>query len=118
MVCATLATLWSASTSVVATASGEMAGVFRGGRCKRGDGRMESSCRYSQVPAFSACDPAMFDVLAVMHARRLAVVSHARSFGYFEGRELSADKPLLFLVGPALHMHPARDRLLRYISPE
>jgi hypothetical protein len=45
-------------------------------------------------------------------------VPHARSFGYLEGRELSADKPLRFLVAPALHMHPARDTLLRYISPE
>jgi hypothetical protein len=87
------------------------------------DGRLESSCQYSQVPVFSACDRAMIDVLAATRAGRLAVVGrkadedihlplqgldywlrvewhHARSefprFGYFEGRELSADKPLLF----------------------
>jgi hypothetical protein len=47
---------------------------------------------------------------------------HARAefprFGYFEGRELSAENPLLFLVAPALHIHPATDTLLRYLSPE
>ena len=47
---------------------------------------------------------------------------HARGefqkFGYFGGRELSAESPLLFLVAPALHVHPATDILLRYISPE
>jgi hypothetical protein len=47
---------------------------------------------------------------------------HARGefprFGYFEGRDLSAEKPLLFLVAPALHVHPSTDTLLRYLSPE
>ena len=39
-------------------------------------------------------------------------------FGYFPGRELSAEKPVLYLVAPALHVHPATDILLRYLSPE
>jgi len=39
-------------------------------------------------------------------------------FGYFEGRDLSPGKPLLFLVAPAFHVHPATDTLLRYLSPE
>ena len=39
-------------------------------------------------------------------------------FGYFPERELSAESPLLFLVAPALHVHPATDTLLRYVSPE
>jgi hypothetical protein len=109
------------------------------------DGRLDPSCRYSQVPAFSAADRAMIDVLTTTHAGRLAVVElkadedihlplqgldywsrvewhHARGefprFGYFEGRELSSEKPLLFLVAPALHVHPSTDTLLRYISPE
>jgi hypothetical protein len=47
---------------------------------------------------------------------------HARGefsrFGYFPGRALSTEKPLLYLVAPALHVHPATDILLRYISPE
>jgi hypothetical protein len=109
------------------------------------DERLQGSCRYSQVPAFSGADRAMVDVLAVTQAGRLAVVElkadedihlplqgvdywsrvewhHTRGeftrFGYFEGRELSPEKPLLFLVAPALHVHPATDTLLRYISPE
>ena len=109
------------------------------------DGRLEPSFRYSQVPAFSASDRAMIDVLTTTQGGRLAVVElkadedihlplqgldywsrvewhHARGefprFGYFEGRELSTEKPLLFLVAPALHVHPATDTLLRYISPE
>ena len=109
------------------------------------DGRLEPSCLYSQVPAFSASDRAMIDVLTTTHAGRLAVVElkadedihlplqgldywsrvewhHARGefprFGYFGGRELSAEKPLLFLVAPAFHVHPATDTLLRYFSPE
>ncbi|MGA9786201.1 MAG: hypothetical protein WBQ40_06425, partial [Candidatus Sulfotelmatobacter sp.] len=109
------------------------------------DDRLEPSCRYSQVPAFSGADRAMIDVLATTRAGRLAVVElkadedihlplqgldywsrvewhHSRGefprFGYFEGRELSSEKPLLFLVAPALHVHPAADTLLRYLSPE
>jgi hypothetical protein len=109
------------------------------------DDRLDASCRYSQVPAFSASDRAMIDVLTATHQGRLAVVElkadedihlplqgldywarvqwhHARGefprFGYFEDRELSAENPLLFLVAPALHIHPATDTLLRYLSPE
>jgi hypothetical protein len=109
------------------------------------DERLDSACLYSQVPAFSASDRAMIDVLTVTRDGRLAVVElkadedihlplqgldywarvawhHARdefrSFGYFPARELCADKPLLFLVAPALHVHPATDTLLHYISPD
>jgi len=39
-------------------------------------------------------------------------------FGYFPGREISAQKPLLMLVAPALHLHPTTDTILRYFSPE
>ena len=109
------------------------------------DDRLVPSCRYSQVPAFYAADRAMIDVLTTTHSGRLAVVElkadedihlplqgldywarvewhHAREefprFGYFEGRELSSEKPLLFLVAPALRVHPSTDKLLRYLSPE
>jgi hypothetical protein len=109
------------------------------------DGRLDSACAYSQVPAFSAADRAMIDVLTTTHEGRLAVVElkadedihlplqgldywsrvawhHERGefqrFGYFDGRELSDEKPLLLLVAPALHVHPTTDVLLRYVSPE
>jgi hypothetical protein len=109
------------------------------------DGRLDPCWQYSQVPAFSASDRAMIDVLTSTQAGRLAVVElkadedihlplqgldywsrvewhHARGeflrFGYFGGTELSSEKPLLFLVAPALHVHPTTDTLLRYLSPE
>ena len=109
------------------------------------DERLDASNLYSQVPAFSAADRAMIDVLTTTLEGRLAVVElkadedihlplqgldywsrvewhHARGefsrFGYFDGKELSGEKPLLFLLAPALHVHPSTDVLLRYISPE
>ncbi len=109
------------------------------------DERLDPTCVYSQVPAFSASDRAMIDVLTTTHQGRLVVVElkaeedihlpmqgldywsrvdwhRARGefqrFGYFPGRELSDEPPLLFLVAPALHVHPTTDTLLHYISPE
>ena len=109
------------------------------------DERLDPACLYSQVPAFSASDRAMIDVMTVARDGRLAVVElkaeedihlplqgldywsrvkwhHERGefkkFGYFPGRELSPGAPLLFLVAPALHVHPATDTLLRYISSD
>jgi len=109
------------------------------------DERLEAESVYSQVPAFSAADRAMIDVLTLTREGRLAVVElkadedihlplqgldywarvqwhHGRGeflrFGYFGGRELSAEAPLLFLVASALRVHPATDVILRYVSPE
>jgi hypothetical protein len=109
------------------------------------DERLDPCWLYSQVPAFSASDRAMLDVLTATREGRLAVLElkadedihlplqgldywsrvqwhHSREefprFGYFTGRELSPEKPLLYLVAPALHVHPQTDVLLRYISPE
>ncbi len=107
------------------------------------DERFDSSALYSQVPAFSAADRGMLDVLCSTHEGRLAVLElkadedihlplqgldywsrvawhHERGefkkFGYFQGRELTSDPPLLFLVAPALRVHPATDTILRYVS--
>lgn len=109
------------------------------------DDDLEPRWRYSQVPAFSAADRAMIDVLAVTRDGRLAVLElkadedihlplqgidywarvawhhqrgEFRKFGYFAGRELSPDPPVLMMVAPALHVHPATDILLRYVDPE
>jgi len=100
------------------------------------------SAVYSQVPAFSASDRAMIDVLTCTRQGRLAVIElkadedihlplqgldywsrvcwhHQRGefqkFGYFPGLQLSPDPPLLFLVAPALRVHPATDIILRYV---
>ena len=109
------------------------------------DERLDPGSLYSQVPAFSASDRAMLDVLTITRDNRLAVVQlkadedihlplqgldywprvewlHARGefrqFGYFPGREPSSADPLLFLVAPTLHIHPATDTVLHYLSPE
>ncbi|MFC6645408.1 hypothetical protein ACFQBQ_07380 [Granulicella cerasi] len=37
--------------------------------------------------------------------------------GYFADAELSAADPRLYLVAPALHIHPATETVLRYLSP-
>lgn len=111
----------------------------------RFDERLRQSPLYSQVPAFSGSDRAMIDVLCATRESRLAVLElkadedihlplqgvdywsrvtwhHERGefqhFGYFPGHELSSHKPLLFLVAPALHIHPATDTVLRYVSRE
>ena len=99
---------------------------------------------YSQVPAFAASDRAMLDVLTCTLDGRLAVLElkanedihlplqgldywarvrwhqqHGEFTrnGYFAGREISSAPPLLYLVAPALRVHPATDVLLRYLSP-
>ena len=109
------------------------------------DGSLDQETVYSQVPAFSASDRAMIDVLTCTREGRLAVLElkadedihlplqgldywarvgwhHARGefqqHGYFSGRELSAESPQLILVAPALHVHPATDVLLRYLATE
>jgi len=109
------------------------------------DSQLDKHAVYSQVPAFAASDRVMIDVLTCTREGRLAVLElkaeedihlplqgldywarvqwhHARGefqrFGYFAGRQLSRQPPLLFLVAPALHLHPATDTLLRYMSPE
>jgi hypothetical protein len=37
--------------------------------------------------------------------------------GYFGGLRLSPEAPLLYLVAPALRIHPATETVLRYLSP-
>ena len=37
--------------------------------------------------------------------------------GYFRGVQLSTLPPRLYLVAPALHIHPATETILRYLSP-
>jgi hypothetical protein len=105
--------------------------------------RLDPAHVYSQVPAFSASDRAMIDVLTCTNDRRLAVLElkadedihlplqgldywarvhwhHQRGefqqFGYFPGIELSPQPPLLFLVAPCLRVHPSIETVLRYFS--
>lgn len=109
------------------------------------DSRLDSTHVYSQVPAFSASDRAMIDVLTCTRTGRLAVLElkadedihlplqgldywarvnwhqqrgEFQQYGYFAGVELAPRPPLLFLVAPSLRVHPAVDTVLRYVSPE
>jgi hypothetical protein len=109
------------------------------------DSRLDPAHVYSQVPAFSAADRAMIDVLTCTREGRLAVLElkadedihlplqgldywarvlwhHKRGefqqYGYFTDAELSPHPPLLLLVAPSLRVHPAADTVLRYLSPE
>lgn len=109
------------------------------------DSRLDPAHVYSQVPAFSASDRAMIDVLTCTRTGRLAVLElkadedihlpvqgldywarvrwhHGRGefqqFGYFPGMHLATRPPLLYLVAPSLRVHPAAETILRYFSPE
>jgi hypothetical protein len=109
------------------------------------DEHLDNTRLYSQVPAFTASDRAMIDVLTTTRDGRLAVVelkadediqlplqaidywsrvawhntrAEFQRFGYFPGRELAPTNPLLYLVAPALHIHPTTDTILRYVSPD
>lgn len=108
------------------------------------DSSLDPAHVYSQVPAFSASDRAMIDVLTCTRDTRLAVLElkadedmhlplqgldywarvlwhHSRGefqqYGYFSGLQLSPRPPLLMLVAPSLRVHPATDIVLRYFSP-
>jgi len=87
----------------------------------------------------------MLDLLTITHSGRLAVIEFKadddlhlplqaldywsrvrqlqgeRAFeknGYFPGIEPSDQLPLLYLVAPALHIHPSSDAVLRHLSAE
>lgn len=100
---------------------------------------------YSQVPALASSSRTLLDLLTVTRQGRLAVLelkadddlhlplqaldywARVRQLhregalarqGYFRGVELSGDDPLLMLVAPALHIHPANETVLRCLAPQ
>ncbi len=108
------------------------------------DERLDPAAVYAQVPAFAATDRAMIDLLGVTRQGRLAVIElkaeedihlplqgldywarvrwhqqrgEFQRFGYFPGRELTDEPPLLLMAAPCLHVHPTTDCLLRHLSP-
>ncbi len=115
------------------------------GDITRIDPRLDRRFVYSQVPAFSASDRGVIDILTVTRDGRLAVVElkadedihlplqaldywlrvrwhHERDdfarLGYFPGVALRPESPLLYLVAPGLRFHPTGDVIRRYLSPE
>lgn len=111
----------------------------------RVSGHIDPRLMYSSVPALAAGDRGVLDILGITLQGRLAVIELKASedihmpiqavdywlrvrrhqqcgdfqrFGYFVGREISAEPPLVWLVAPALRFHPATDTIVRYLSPE
>jgi hypothetical protein len=109
------------------------------------DARLDPGHMYTQVPAFSASDRGIIDLLGVTRDGRLAVLElkasedihlvmqavdywlrvrwhhqqdDFRRYGYFPNVALQPKPPLLFLVAPGFQFHPASDIVLRYLSRE
>ena len=99
---------------------------------------------YGQVPAFTAGERGILDLLAVDRSGRLTVVELKASAdlhlplqaldywlrvkwhldrgefsanGYFPGIELRPDPPRLLLVSPSLEFHPTTETILSYFAP-
>ncbi|HKO19174.1 MAG TPA: hypothetical protein VJU82_09845 [Acidobacteriaceae bacterium] len=52
-----------------------------------------------------------------MHSADATGLGEFQRYGYFTGLRLSAEAPRLYLVAPALRVHPATEIVLRYLSP-
>jgi hypothetical protein len=104
------------------------------------DARLDPRFLYSQVPAISAGDRGIMDLLGITREGRLVVIELKASedvqlvmqavdywlrvrhhqqqedfprYGYFPGMNISSEPPLLLLVAPSLQFHPAGDILAR-----
>jgi PHD/YefM family antitoxin component YafN of YafNO toxin-antitoxin module len=109
------------------------------------DAALDPRFVYAQVFADAGGEHGILDLLAITRSGRLAVLELKASehihlplqaadywlrarrhldqgdlarHGYFPGVALQAAAPLVYLVAPALHFHPATDILLRYLSPQ
>ena len=109
----------------------------------RMDARLDARHIYAQVPASSASDRGIIDLLGVTRDGRLAVLElkasediqlvmqavdywlrvrwhhqqdDFRRYGYFPDVALQPKPPLLFLVAPGFRFHPSSDIVLRYLS--
>jgi hypothetical protein len=111
----------------------------------RVDPRLDPRRIYRQVPAVTAGERGVFDLLGVTREGRLAILElkagedlqlvlqaadywlsvtghleqdDFQRYGYFDGIKLSHEPPRIFLVAPALRFHPATDTLLNFLRPE
>lgn len=110
------------------------------------DPRLDPCQVYCQVPAVSAADRGVIDLLAATKGEgRLAVIElkaeedprlvlqavdywlrvrwHLRQgdferYGYFPGRSLQPADPLLYLVAPGLRFHSVTRTVMRYLAAE
>ena len=99
---------------------------------------------YGQVPAFTAGERGVLDLLAIDRRGRLAVIELKATadlhlplqaldywirvkwhldrgefplHGYFPGVPLAPDPPRLLLVSPSLEYHPTTETILRFFAP-
>jgi hypothetical protein len=106
------------------------------------DPRIDARFLYGQVPASSAGDRGIMDLLGITREGRLVVIELKASedvqllmqaidywlrvrhhqelgdfsrYGYFPGLHISSQPPLLFLVAPSLQFHAAVDVLAHYL---
>lgn len=109
------------------------------------DASLNPAHLYSQVPAMSAGEHGIIDLLGVTRHGRLVVIELKASedlqlplqaldywlrvrhhlaegdfqrFGYFSGIELRSEPPLIWLVAPGLQFHPANEIQIRYFAPD
>jgi hypothetical protein len=109
------------------------------------DARLDPKHLYSQVPALAAGERGIIDLLGVTRDGRLVVIELKASedlhlplqavdywlrvrrhlvegdfqrYGYFQGIELRADPPLIWLVAPSLRFHPANEVQMRYFAAD
>jgi hypothetical protein len=109
------------------------------------DAHLDPRYLYSQLPAFTAGNRGVLDLLGVTRRGRLVVIElkasediqlpiqavdywlrvrrHHRDgdfkrYGYFPGIELDPSPPLVWLVAPVFRFHSSIDILLKYLSPE
>ncbi|MEN6537234.1 MAG: hypothetical protein ABFD89_26515 [Bryobacteraceae bacterium] len=109
------------------------------------DASIHSTPVYGQVPAFTAGERGVIDLLAADVSGRLAVIELKASedihlpvqaldywmrvrwhverndftrLGYFPGIPLANRPPRLLLIAPSLEFHPTTETILRYFSPE
>ena len=107
--------------------------------------RIDPRFLYAQLPAISAGDRGIMDLLGITRDGRLVVMELKASedvqlvmqaidywlrvrhhqeqgdfprYGYFPGVEISSKPPLLLLVAPSLQFHPAGDILARHLIPD
>jgi hypothetical protein len=108
------------------------------------DPMLRTEFLYEQVLALSAADRGLMDLLTVTQKGRLVVLElkaeedphlplqaldywarmrtlhrsgELQRHGYFAGLALSEADPLLYLVAPALRLHPTYPVVLQYLSP-
>jgi hypothetical protein len=109
------------------------------------DAKLDPRFVYAQVFANAGGEHGILDLLAITRSGRLAILElkitehihlplqaadywlrvrrHLQQgdfarHGYFPGIELQAAAPLVYLVAPALHFHPATDTLLSFLARE